>query len=359
MNQDDGSDPGCRANNEFGIVSHSALPIISMAQYPDDDPIYFQATSARAAAWRTRCKKIALLFEHLQIDLEFTSVDDAQAFVRLIENIAMSAGNPLFNSHELQQNVPFMRADFDMIKLGYVDRTPQSWMKTPDENSDWPRLRQTGEWSDFTIIAGGKTFAVHRIRLCKESLYFRAVCSGGFAESAKQSIELPESAQTVGALLDEIYGTYNSTTGSLFTSFALRPEMEKERAMASLLDLFIAADKYNLEKVKRKISEAIIDRLPFVKDALTIVDMATNTYHEQFPYMDGGLRKVVIAQIDARLPAILEDEAAWNELSGTKMVLKALHEYQCELRDDETSGIPITPPVTPVSSEKKRRAQDM
>jgi hypothetical protein len=92
-----------RANNEFGIVSHSALPIISMAQYPDDDPIYFQATSARAAAWRTRCKKIALLFEHLQIDLEFTSVDDAQAFVRLIEDIAMSAGNPLFNSHELQQ----------------------------------------------------------------------------------------------------------------------------------------------------------------------------------------------------------------------------------------------------------------
>jgi hypothetical protein len=58
-----------------------------------------------------------------------------------------------------------------------------------------------------------------------------------------QSIELPESAQTVGALLDEMYETYNSTTGSLFTNFALRPEIEKEQAMTQLLELFIACDK--------------------------------------------------------------------------------------------------------------------
>jgi histone acetyltransferase HTATIP len=40
-----------------------------------------------------------------------------------------------------------------------------------------------------------------------------------------------------------VYDTYNSTTGSIFTSFALRPEIEKERTMAQLLDLFVASDK--------------------------------------------------------------------------------------------------------------------
>jgi histone acetyltransferase HTATIP len=44
-------------------------------------------------------------------------------------------------------------------------------------------------------------------------------------------------------MLDEIYGTYNSTTGSLFTGFVLRSEIEKERVLNDMLDLFIAADK--------------------------------------------------------------------------------------------------------------------
>jgi hypothetical protein len=62
------------------------------------------------------------------------------------------------------------------------------------------RLRQSGEWSDFTVVAQGKSFPVHRVRyvlllgstsqcltiacrLCKESTYFKAVCDGGFAVS--------------------------------------------------------------------------------------------------------------------------------------------------------------------------------
>jgi hypothetical protein len=109
-----------------------------------------------------------------------------------------------------------VRADFDMAKHGYTDRTPQSCVKVPAVESEWSqyvrtlivdeckslthnRLRKTGEWSDFTVFAQGKSFRVHRVRyvsliepvfrfsnnyrLCKESLYFKAVCSGGFAVS--------------------------------------------------------------------------------------------------------------------------------------------------------------------------------
>ena len=116
-------------------------------------------------------------------------------------------------------------------------------MAVPADASEWPRLRKTGEWSDFTVVAGGSQFRVHRVKVCKESYYSRAVCSGGFSETAKQSIELPESAQVVSTLLDEMYGVYNPTTGSIFTNFALRMEIEKELMMNQLLDLFIAADK--------------------------------------------------------------------------------------------------------------------
>ena len=116
--------------------------------------------------------------------------------------------------------------------------------------------------------------------------------------------------------------------------------------------------QYNLESVKRKVCEAIIDRLPFVKDPLIMVDLATNIHHENFPYVDGGLRMAVVAQIDARLPAIIDDDGAWEEYTGNKTVLKALHIYQCEMRDDTSSCATVTvtvpPPVTPTKNEKNR-----
>jgi histone acetyltransferase HTATIP len=66
-------------------------------------------------------------------------------------------------------------------------------------------------------------------------------------ESNSRSVKLPESAQTIDVLLDEMYGVYNSTTGSLFTGFVLRSETEKERLLNDLLNLFIAADKVRFQ----------------------------------------------------------------------------------------------------------------
>ncbi|KAH7410362.1 hypothetical protein DE146DRAFT_675082 [Phaeosphaeria sp. MPI-PUGE-AT-0046c] len=339
-----------RANGEFGVVSMSPHATPTMAQFPDDEPIYFEGKCARAAAWRSKCKKVVLLFEHCQVDLEFAAVDSAHDFLHAVEDIAMGTGNNFFYSYEVPSGIPFVRADFDMVKHNYVDRTPHP---VPAADSEWSQLRQSGEWADFTIIAEGRSFSVHRVRLCTVSLYFKAVCSGGFAESQKQSIELPESSQTISALLDEIYDTYNSTTGSVFTNFALRPEMEKEQAVAQLLDLFIASDKYNLEKIKRKVSYAIIDRLPFIKDPLMVIEIATNIYHEQHPFVDHGLRRAIIVQIDARMPTIIGDEGAWKELMDDKKVLKALHVFMCEGRDDDGEGGVLTPPVTPVRVGRK------
>ena len=48
-------------------------------------------------------------------------------------------------------------------------------------------------------------------------------------EKDKRSVNLPESERTSGAMIDKMYETYNSTTGSLFIGFVLQSEMEKER----------------------------------------------------------------------------------------------------------------------------------
>ncbi|KAI4701113.1 hypothetical protein J4E89_010809 [Alternaria sp. Ai002NY15] len=343
-----------RANAEFGFVVYASASIAFVLRFPEtNEPIYFQAKTARAAAWRDKSKKVSILFQHLQVDLVFVAPDQARSFLDVLEDVATAAGNHFFYSYEVPQKVAFVKPDFDMEQQGFTSRAPQPWMAVPADSSEWLRLRKTGEWSDFTVVAGGSDFRVHRVKLCKESYYFKAVCSGGFAETAKQSIELPESAQVISILLDEMYGVYNTTTGSIFTNFALRMEIEKEQMMNQLLDLFIAADKYNLEPIKRRASEAIIDRLPFITDPLMIVDLATCIYHDQCPENDRGLRKAIIECVRMRMPAILQDESAWEEFSENKNVLKAFHMSQCEAVEGGGmigwggGGNMMTPPATP------------
>ena len=174
-------------------------------------------------------------------------------------------------------------------------------------------------------------------------------------------------------MLQELYEVYNPTTGSIFTSFALRQEVEKEAVMDRLLALFIACDKvstpssidivvtnsvkYNLESIKLKAAEAIIDRLPFLHDALGVIDIAAVIYDDSYPHIDCGLRKAVISQIQSRLPTIMEDETAWEAYSSNKTVLKALHECHCASLEDVSSDEALTPPATPNKVEKKYRAQ--
>jgi histone acetyltransferase HTATIP len=176
-------------------------------------------------------------------------------------------------------------------------------------------------------------------------------------ETERKSISLPEPADTVSTMLQELYNVYNPTTGSIFTNFALRCEVEKESVMSNLLDLFAACDKYNLESLKKRAAHAIIDRLPFVHDAVTIVDIAACIYDESCPDVDCGLHRAIIAQIQARLPTIMGDEAAWETYSSNKLILKAIHERHCAAVEEAAAAALLSPPVSPSPSAKRGRAQ--
>ncbi|KAH6643776.1 hypothetical protein C7974DRAFT_5230 [Boeremia exigua] len=347
-----------RATHEFGIVYFASNAAAVMEQFPEtNEPVYFTAKDALAACWHTKCKKISILFQHVQINLGFYSPAEARGFLDAFEDATAATQNISFCTYEHHSGIKFREKDFDMVKEKIAGRIVQPWMDAHAPSSEWPSLRKTGEWSDFTIIAGDRSFAVHRVKLCKESDYFKAICGNGFAESNELSVKLPEQERIVDVLLDEMYGTYNSTTGSIFTGFALRSEMEKERVLNDLLDVFITADKYSLEKIKTKVAKAIIDRMPFVHDVLVIVDLAICIFDEQCPQVDRGLRKAILSQLRDRMPLILKDSAAWQEYSRSKDVLMAFHSHVFDQTIPDAAARSdhcLSPPATLMSGKRRR-----
>jgi hypothetical protein len=91
-----------RANSEFGFVRYTSNAVAVVVQFPDTgEPIYFSVKDARAAAWREKCRKISILFQHLQVDLDFGLPEGARGFLDVLEDLAMAAGNHFFYSFEV------------------------------------------------------------------------------------------------------------------------------------------------------------------------------------------------------------------------------------------------------------------
>jgi histone acetyltransferase HTATIP len=108
-----------------------------------------------------------------------------------------------------------------------------------------------------------------------------------------------------------------------------------------------------LQPTKLRAANALIDRLPFVHDALTIIHIAACIHDDTCPPSDCGLRKAIISQVQTRLPTIMSDEAAWEAYAGNKTVLKALHESQCAAMEEGVEEV-LTPPVSPRGEKRMR-----
>jgi histone acetyltransferase HTATIP len=93
-----------RANAEFGLFYHIAAGVGHMAQASDDEPIYFQVSSTRAACSRAgqTCKKVCVLVQHYQLDLEFAAADHASDFLHSLGRLATKVGNLNFEVFEAQ-----------------------------------------------------------------------------------------------------------------------------------------------------------------------------------------------------------------------------------------------------------------
>lgn len=91
-----------RANGEFGFIRYTSLAVATVVQFPDtSEPVFFQVNGARAAAWRPKSRKISILFQYLQIDLEFNLPEHARGFLCVLQDLILAAGNHFFSSYEV------------------------------------------------------------------------------------------------------------------------------------------------------------------------------------------------------------------------------------------------------------------
>ncbi|MCJ1244623.1 hypothetical protein MMC30_001821 [Trapelia coarctata] len=67
------------------------------------------------------------------------------------------------------------------------------------------RLFENGEYSDFTVKCGERTWHVHRAIICSRSKYFKSACNSGFSESAQGVITLEDDPLLIEALLLFLY----------------------------------------------------------------------------------------------------------------------------------------------------------
>lgn len=150
-----------RANSEFGLIYQIAPRVAIMAQFPDnDEPVFFQVSRTRAACSREgqTCKKVCVLVQHLQIDLEFATADNASDFMHMLGRLATKVGNLEFEVYEAQSYVgprilPVLvltlmiwcrlsalnRPDFNIEKMFIEENdAPQSWSSVRNADTfDW------------------------------------------------------------------------------------------------------------------------------------------------------------------------------------------------------------------------------
>ena len=73
------------------------------------------------------------------------------------------------------------------------------------------------------------------------------------------------------------------------------------------------------------VASSFIDRLPFVYDPLLLLDLAS-FMHNHLPERDYGLRPSIVKHMQSRLPEILNDDAAREDLSHNVLLLMAVLE---------------------------------
>ncbi|KAH7115165.1 hypothetical protein B0J11DRAFT_444580 [Dendryphion nanum] len=325
-----------RNNEEFGVVHSTGPGTIRLAQHLNDSPICFCATWAVAVCHRDGTRKISvLLAANLQVDLIFKTCDEEYAFLIMLKGLATTS----LTLYEVPQPTakssdPFLFANFSMIKSGYVGAGNAEALAAVHDlgRNPYKQFYGRNEWADYTVIAQGEEFPVHKLVICSQSSFFAAACRPGFLEGATGRLELEEDPATIEALIGELYGARNAVTGSIFTGFALIHELEKDYRLRVLLKLCIAADKYNLETIKVRTAEAIADRLELVQDPWIVVDYANeindympeNDDNEGLPKKDAGLRETILEHIEARLPAVKKDPAAYEYLLQSPFILEGL-----------------------------------
>ncbi|KAL9531139.1 Speckle-type POZ protein-like [Sphaerulina musiva] len=167
---------------------------------------------------------------------------------------------------------------------------------------------ETGDWSDLTIIAGGRHFKVHKSVVCHGSPVIKAACSHDWEEARTGIINLPESASVIEELLATMYEISS-------------PYMERDPGIMDAhenLSFRIAADKYHIERLlvstEYDFTLAISDG-GWSDNTMLLIDLGIQIY--DFGCSAVAPQEILIALLWAttlNLKYVLLEQAAWNKL---------------------------------------------
>ncbi|XP_065203933.1 speckle-type POZ protein-like [Planococcus citri] len=114
------------------------------------------------------------------------------------------------------------------------------------------------DFTDFTISVQGKDYPVHKIILASCSDYFAKMFKSGMKETAENRVEITDVDEVVmGKILSFIY------TG----------KCENASTDNSVYDLIAAADKYDLDHLKKLCEDSVYKSLS-VESALNVLILA-------------------------------------------------------------------------------------
>ncbi|KAL6641110.1 hypothetical protein ACP70R_019291 [Stipagrostis hirtigluma subsp. patula] len=145
----------------------------------------------------------------------------------------------LEKSEHLKDDSFTVRVDVTVIKDVCTEATPFVVVPPPDMNQQFGDLLLSKERADVEFQVGTRTFSAHRLVLATRSPVFKAELYGSMKESnTMDAIRIDGmEADVFDALLTFMY------TDTL-------PEMKKKEESAMAQHLLVAADRYNLERLK-------------------------------------------------------------------------------------------------------------
>ena len=163
-----------------------------------------------------------------------------------------SWGWPEFISHNdlFEEDKKFLLNDSIRI-LWYLEILVE--VESSTNRLDFPRmtlgldlgdLLKTGRNSDITIKSGdGKEYRAHKLIISQRSRYFEAMFSHPTKENNRKEVDLPDPGDIIGLLLEYMY-TDRVTNSAAFTE-----------------QLLVAADKYQIDNLKKQAEMELINRI--------------------------------------------------------------------------------------------------
>ncbi|CAK1367098.1 hypothetical protein CB0940_10425 [Cercospora beticola] len=192
-------------------------------------------------------------------------------------------------------------------------------MASPDRptGSTLKRIYQSGEWSDLTISTATRDFHVHKAIVCPACPFFEAACTRDFREARTGVVTLPESAEAVEGILKFIYGL---PLGEVTVEHATSENINHLR---QLVDMHVAADKYDLPGLWRLTKRSIITYIVSTTRVDKLVDQGQYTYQQDCGTVDQSIMRYQICAVAKSLPAIRQEDHVWQKLVANAEFLAA------------------------------------